>query len=372
MADLSWFWTLIIVGAATALWILYLYRLDRNWKKKDGGHLVVTMVIAGGLSIIPTLWVYRVNPFAFTYWVGPFAYNFAVVGLTEELVKYLTFIAMTSILKSIREPQDGIIQGAAVGVGFSAVEDVAYGFIYGPGVALTRSIIIGVHALAGAIWGYFWAGAVYENTLHRNPQAYRSALLGFVPLALAHSLYNSIWEWTPFSNEGLVWNGILLAALLFAANRAYRHLTRRSPYYSFPYADAAIAVTCIRAGLTRTPGSLVLKRRLAVYLLASGRPGAASRLLGEVATKCRSGSRPPVQLLRGVALMAAGRPEDGERLVRESADAMSKDARKLAVREISAITANRALSARVSLLMQPPAELLPPARPLRLAPTSAA
>jgi len=184
--------SMAIVFPALALWLVILYRMDRNWRDKRSGHVIALMVLAGGLSVIPTGFAYDINPFWFTYSYGAFPFNFAVVGLTEELVTFLTFIVMTRVLKSIREPQDGVIQGAAVGVGFTIVENVMYGLWYGPSVTLMRSFLVAIHALAGAFWGFAWAGAVYENIEDRQPQAYRLALLGFIPVAVVHSLYNTL------------------------------------------------------------------------------------------------------------------------------------------------------------------------------------
>lgn len=367
-------WTIGIVGAATGLWLLYLNRLDEHRSRKGREHAIAMMMLVGGLSIVPTLWAYDLNPFTYRNWGGPFLYNFAVVGLTEELVKFLSFILVARITGSIREPQDGIVQGAAVGVGFSAVEDVAYGLLYGPAVALERSLLIGVHALAGALWGYLWAGAIYENTLARNPQAYRSALMGFVPLAVLHSLYNSIWYWTGTSGAGYLWNGVLLAAMLVAARKAYRYFRSRSPYHAFSYRDHRTAIVCIRRGLARSPESVVLKRRLAIYQLAAGRPGASAELLREVASRCRTGERTLVMLFYGVALMAAGKSIAGESVVRKNWSGIDSGSRTRLEREIRSITGNAALAARVGLLVTPVAERLPDiraveetARPVRVA-----
>lgn len=100
-------------------WIYLLYRIDRRWPEKRSGHVVLLMIAAGGLSTIPAALAYRVNPLGLTYWYGPLAYNFAVVGINEEMVKFAVFILTVRVLKSIREPQDGTVQGTAVGVGLA-------------------------------------------------------------------------------------------------------------------------------------------------------------------------------------------------------------------------------------------------------------
>ncbi len=84
--------SMAIVFPALVLWLVILYRMDRNWRDKRSGHVIALMVLAGGLSVTPTWFAYYINPFWFTYWYGAFPYHFAVVGLTEEFVKFLTFI----------------------------------------------------------------------------------------------------------------------------------------------------------------------------------------------------------------------------------------------------------------------------------------
>jgi RsiW-degrading membrane proteinase PrsW (M82 family) len=242
-----------IVFLATALWLVLLYRLDPNWRDKRSGHVIALMVLAGGVSTIPAWFAYDINPFWFTYRYGAFPFHFAVAGMTEELVKFVTFILMARVLKSIREPHDGIIQGAAIGVGFSAVEDILYGFWMGPQVALTRTLLVGFHALAGAFWGFAWAGAVYENIEERQPRAYRLALLGFIPVAVLHSLYNTLIYIAADRATTLFLLYGFEAILLFVAVKGYRWMLERSPYHRFPYSDAELAVSVIRKGLFVNP-----------------------------------------------------------------------------------------------------------------------
>ena len=43
--------SLMIVAAATLAWMVGLYALDRNWRHKQSGHVVVLMIVAGGLMM---------------------------------------------------------------------------------------------------------------------------------------------------------------------------------------------------------------------------------------------------------------------------------------------------------------------------------
>ena len=75
-----------IVFPALILWLIILYRLDRNWRDKRSGHVIALMVLAGGLCVIPTGFAYDINPFWFTYWYGASRLSEAqLVTLEKEL-----------------------------------------------------------------------------------------------------------------------------------------------------------------------------------------------------------------------------------------------------------------------------------------------
>ncbi len=341
-----------IVFPVLALWLVILYRLDRNWRDKRSGHVIALMVLAGGLSMVPTGFAYEINPFWFTYWYGAFPFNFAVVGLTEELVKFLTFIVMTRVLKSIREPQDGVIQGAAIGVGFTIVENVMYGLWYGPSVTLMRSFLVGFHALAGAFWGFAWAGAVYENIEERQPQAYRLALLAFIPVAILHSLYNTLTRIAvDFETVLFILYGFE-AILLVVAVKGYRWMRERSPYHRFPYSEAKVAVSIIRKGLLVNPWSAILKRRMGVYAIAAGDYHEA---VGRLDTCLhRSRDHPLLTVFLGIAVIGAGNERHGAELIEAGASQLSETQLVTLEKELAGLIRDKKVAERVREVLNPP------------------
>ncbi len=348
--------SLTVVGIASGLWLWYLNRLDMNRPKRDRRILVPIMMLAGGFTVIPTLWANRVDPFAYTEWVAPFLQGFLVVGMAEEATKFLMFILVTRLTQSIREPHDGAIQGAAISVGFATVEDVAYGLLFGPEVAIMRIVLMGVHALAGATWGYLWGVAVHENSLGRDRDAYRIAVIGLIPVAALNSFLVSVWHWTPRSNGGLLWNAVLVGLMLFAVNRGYHNLKRRSPYHQFSYREYDKAIDCIQRGLARRPTSLALKRRLGLYLIAAGKCGSAARLLYSVTNSSSGSGASSTAFFAGVAMVSAGRRRDGEAMIRKVCRRLTTSVRRQLVQELRAITRDARLVSRVSLLVSQPQE----------------
>ena len=341
-----------IVFPVLALWLVILYRVDRNWPDKRTGHVIILMVFAGGLCTVPTWFGYDINPFEFTYWYGPFWYHFAVVGLTEELVKFLTFIIMTRVLKSIREPQDGMIQGAAVGVGFTIVENVIYGLWYGPQATALRCGLVGFHALAGALWGLAWAGAVFENIEERQPQAYRLALTGFIPVAILHSLYNTITLINARSGIVLFILYFFEVALFLLVIPGYRWMVKRSPYHRFPYSNARSAMAIIRKGLLLNPRSAILGRRMGIYAIAAGEYHEAVRRLD--ACLRRSPDHPLVTVFLGIAVMGAGNGSHGVELIESGAARLSEAQLVTLERELDGLIRNKSLAERIWQLLNPP------------------
>ena len=348
-------WTMLIIGASTGLWLLLLWRADAKGRSTAPSQIIPSMIAIGGIAVIPTLWAHRVNPFTYSQWFGPFLYNTMVAGIAEEATKFIAFIIAARLLRSIRDPQDGITQGAAIGVGFSAVEGVAYGLLFGPEVAVTRSILIGIHALAGAVWGYLWAVAVCENALSSNRDAYRIAVIGLVPVAAIHSLAIAVAEWTPRSPGGLAWNAILLTSVLAVILTARRHHQTRSAYHRYAFSDHKAAIACITRGLARDPGRLALTYRLGIYQLAAGRTGTATRLLHRVASRADGHGADRARAYEGIALMAAGKTQEGEGLLRTASRRLADHDREHLQRDAAAITSDPRLATRVAVATQSPA-----------------
>lgn len=346
-----------IVGVFTLGWLSGLYALDRNRRRKRTGWEIPAMVTAGMLSVIPTLWLYDINPLERAASFGPFAYHFAFVGLTEEIAKFGVFVIVARLLRTIREPHDGIVQGAALGVGFSAVEDVVYGISSGPEVALLRSVFIGVHAIAGALMGYIWAAAVYENAMHRAPERYRLAIGGVVLVAIAHSVYNSVWTWFAV-DVGLLVNATLQVGLILAAACAYQSMLRRSPYHDFPFSESREAVRLIAAGLRRDPGNVTLLRRLAIYAIAAERYAVALDALRRIRPRVKGTTRSTIDVLAGVAQWCAGETADGERAIATAVEPLSAGARRRLADQAARLLGDRAKAKRVSLVILPIEERL--------------
>lgn len=153
---------------AAALWYRFLARRIRYTADKQSKGLLVGFFFAGVLSVLVTLMASYLHP---VHWFFPivyeseFFYQVLVTGIVEEWAKWLCFVMAVQGGGTIKEPQDGILQGAAVGLGFGAVENILYFYAYPEIFIAIRPILTtGGHMIYGAFWGASYSAAVYANS----------------------------------------------------------------------------------------------------------------------------------------------------------------------------------------------------------------
>lgn len=239
--------------------------------------LPAAFAAAGALSVVPGFAFYAL---AAALGLSPGGDRWGVVVFTwtvnapvEELAKFLGFALTARILKSIREPQDGSLQGAATGLGFGLVENLLYGLSGGPGLFLVRTLVsLPGHLIYGAVWGGYYGFEVYQGRGRvRRPWV---PLLALVPAGFSHALYNTL----AVTGAPLVWalaaDALTLGFGLFLFVGLRSHSPRQKPR---PLREWALAIPELDHALALDPGSTVLRQRLAAYLLAGNQ---ADRALG--------------------------------------------------------------------------------------------
>lgn len=264
---------------ATGLWLLFLStRLRYIADKQSAGELAV-FFFAGSASVFVTMILRGIYPLA---WFVPFVhdnvlfYHVLITGVVEEAAKFLCFIAVAHALHTVKEPQDGVIQGAVVGLAFGALENVLYIDHYGSLFMFVRPILAtGGHVIYGAIWGGFYSAALYSNIHSKDPASYRLAVGGVALVAVIHGLYNA-----SLSLSFLL--GVLLDLVALTISiKVFLRLVDHSPYRLFPLEKAREAVESIRKGLYLNPKSAILNRNIGLYLMYIGRCRAAAAHLSK-------------------------------------------------------------------------------------------
>jgi len=128
------------------------------------GALAAPMLAVGLETAIAGLHSGNLGPFltgvAGAVWTGPFV---------EEGAKALGLLVLVALTRQMDGPTDGMVYGAAVGLGFAATENLLYGVVAtGRGAApgdvaammLIRTVLsAGVHALATCTFGGFLGAA---------------------------------------------------------------------------------------------------------------------------------------------------------------------------------------------------------------------
>ncbi len=180
---------IVMALAPVAIIAAYVYYRDKYEKEPIG--LLLKALIAGGLTVIPILFVEKF----LMLFIGSFsgilkpAYNaFVVAAFTEELFKYLALILLFWKSKEFNEKFDGIVYAIFISLGFAAVENVMYVTQYGYSTGLVRAITaVPAHAIFGATMG-FYAGLAKFYPKERKQLLWKSIGL---PILL-HGIYDFI------------------------------------------------------------------------------------------------------------------------------------------------------------------------------------
>lgn len=236
----------------------------------------------GALSVLPGFFLYGIaaawGPPLPGRW-GEILFTWLVNAPVEELAKYGSFTAATLVLRSLREPQDGILQGAATGLGFAVVENFLYGLSGGWELLLVRAFLsLPGHVVYGAVWGGYHGFESYQGK--GRVVRWWIPLLALFPAAFSHALFNTL------ALVGAPLPVILVTDLLTLALGAFLFVRLRahSPSrISLPLKEWRRAVPELEHALAVDPRSELLRRKLAAYLLAGNQPQRALSILEPLA-----------------------------------------------------------------------------------------
>jgi len=265
------------------LYLLFLKRLDRHSGSKIQGPVLLYFLGAGVVSALLAILV------------GEFLGGFVSLGRpksglaailpewwltapSEEFSKYACFALLALLLRSIKEPQDGSLQGAATGLGFALLENVIYGFAGGSPLLLLRIFVsLPGHLIFGAVWGGYHGYEVYQGggrLRHRS-----TVMLALVPAMFAHAAFNSLVTLGAPLAVDLSVELLMLAFGVFL----FLQLKSLSPYQSqLILTDWEQTVPLLEHALAVDPDAYLLRQRLSAYLIFLGEPETALAHLNRV------------------------------------------------------------------------------------------
>lgn len=187
-----------LVAAALAPAIVLLGLL--SWWPKHLTHwvaprplLTIAVAVASGVGSaylalgIENLLTYR--PWSVANLGGLALFALIAAGLAEEGAKYLCVRLYAWRLPEFREPYDGILYGAAVGLGFGATENISYVLSSGFETAVARALTaVPFHCALGVILGYFLGQAKVRQL--EGERWGRLHVVGLAWAVGAHGLYD--------------------------------------------------------------------------------------------------------------------------------------------------------------------------------------
>jgi RsiW-degrading membrane proteinase PrsW (M82 family) len=291
--------TFVFGGAA----VLLLQRWNRSRLDPAGAVFLWAFPVVGALSVLPGFALYALAdtflPPAGTGRWAQILFVWTVNAPAEELAKYLCFALAARWLSSLREPQDGSLQGAATGLGFALVENALYGLSGGWELWGVRTVLsLPGHVIYGAVWGGYHGFEVYQGK--GRVVRWWVPALALVPAAFSHAAYNTLSIAGAPLLFTLATDTLTLGfgLFLFLRLRALSPAQQRRPLRQW-----SLAIPELEHALALNPRSDTLRQRLAAYCLAAHRPQRALEVLEA------AGEGPWTQFYRDAARLRLGLSE---------------------------------------------------------------
>ncbi len=174
----------IAPGVAIAFFIYF-----RDKFEKEPYKLIRNCFLFGLLSIVPAF----IIEFVFGAMgidenqntLKTFLYAFLVVGIAEEMSKFLFLRVYAYHKPDFNEPFDGIVYTIMISMGFTTIENIMYALKGGTEVALLRMFTaVPLHAVCAIFMGYYVGKAKFAK--HKMT----TMLLGIILAILVHGLYD--------------------------------------------------------------------------------------------------------------------------------------------------------------------------------------
>lgn len=241
---------LVVAAIPAGLWLAFFYLLDRH--EPEPKHFVAGVSVLGAMVAAPLsdfVVQQLAPPVALAqYGLSPFSWDrivdaFLIVGLSQELCKYVAVRYTIYLSPEFDEPMDGVVYMMAAGTGFAVW--VNYHRLSGQGhqvflsTGAAQAVITTLaHASFAGVLGYVLGRAKFT----RRSAPVRGILLfmGLLGAAALNGQFGLVEMWV--STHGMAtdpWLGVgyaaLFAVLVFAALwLATRRLLARSPFRRVP------------------------------------------------------------------------------------------------------------------------------------------
>jgi RsiW-degrading membrane proteinase PrsW (M82 family) len=161
---------------------------------------------------------------------------FALVGLVEELCKILGVLYVARRMRHVSEV-DGIVLGAAVGMGFAAFESLGYAFGAFVQSHDSFSAAVGVTLLRGVLspighgtWTAILAGVLFRESTELRYRIDKRVVGAYLVVSLLHALWDGLpMVLTALHGTGLeflIGEGLVGAVGIFLLSRRWKEAVR--------------------------------------------------------------------------------------------------------------------------------------------------
>lgn len=200
---------------------LFIYLMDK-YDREPAGLLIKSFLLGMGCVVLPLC----VQALALTLGLrenngtiaGTAAFAYGVVGVSEELAKFLVLRLYAYPKKAFNEPMDGIVYAVMIGMGFATLENIAYVGRYGFGTGVARMFLsVPAHATFAILMGYYAGMAKFIP--------HKSSLLLLQGLLIAVFFHGS-FDFFLFLGNNIFLMGASVITLFFAARLSLRAIRK--------------------------------------------------------------------------------------------------------------------------------------------------
>jgi len=219
---------LVALAVAPALIICFvIYRIDR-YDKESHWQLIICFIL-GMLVTFPAM---HLEAYGESFGLNQPGHlgklillSFVVVGLTEELAKFVVLIGYAYPRRAFNEPLDGIVYSVMISMGFATLENIIYADRFGLETTVLRAFTaVPAHAVFGVFMGYYVGLAKFSK-------GKKIALIsaGIFLAAVVHGIYDffilqEYYDWL------MVFATLTLCISLYFAIRLVRLHQANSPF----------------------------------------------------------------------------------------------------------------------------------------------
>jgi len=209
---------------------IYIYLKDK-YKREPLGLLLLSFVL-GMLCVIPAVllelpFVKPMNHLAGKSILQVAFYTYLVVGLSEELSKYIMVRLFLFKRVAFDDPFDGIVYTVMVGMGFATLENIGYVYDHGIATAILRMFLsVPAHGTFAVLMGYHIGLAKFDPANRKKHLFY--AILWPV-------VFHGTFDFFLFKGDNLLHVGGALVSFFVAlklSRRAIRKKLALSKSYS--------------------------------------------------------------------------------------------------------------------------------------------